>query len=167
MKKLSKKRKILFAVVAVLVVFSLSYVTVASMNYVPFPGLNKMIEYPDSEKIAKVTIGAMISEISLNYSIVEEIDELDTTIELEIYGIKDNNAKDVFDWYLAEYTKNGWKLYTSSDKKGKNWALYYGVWTKGIMIQATMVGEGVIVEKYTAYDVMSGSAFTNIVEINI
>lgn len=139
----------------------------ASLNFLPFPGLNSIIKYPESESIAKISINNLFFEFKINTSIIKEIGELDLDLELEVSNIKDNNAQDVFKWYKSEYIQQGWKLYNSLNKTGKDWELYCGVWTKGVMIQATVVGEGSILEKYTEYDVISGSALTNMFVVSL
>ena len=166
MKKKSKKRKILFIII-ILVVFSLSYVTVAALNYVPLPGVNSIIRYPKSQNIAKLSIGNLFLEFDLNSTIIEEVGELDLDVELVIYGIKNNHATNVFNWYEWKYNVDGWELYKSSSNKGDGWELYYGIWTKGIMIQATVVGEGTILDKYTDYDVFTGTALTNGIAVGL
>ena len=89
------------------------------------------------------------------------------SIELELFGIENNNAEDVFSWYKSEYLKQGWELYKSYNDNGKNWKVYYGIWTKGIMVQATVVAEGSILKNYIDYDIISGSALTDMISFSL
>lgn len=166
--RFSKKRKILLIVFGIIVIFLLSYITAASFNYVPLSGVNSMIKYPNSGNIAKITVGNIATDdISIDSSLVEELGKFNQTIELELSGIKKNNAANIFKWYELEYVENGWELYDSGTKKGSDWKLYYGVWTKGIMVQVTTALEGEILEKYVTFDVIVGSALTNMIEIGL
>ena len=166
-KKFSKKRKILLIIISVFIVFSSSYAVMASFNYVPFPGLNSIMRYPESKSIAKISINNLFLEFDINSSIINEIGELDLRLELEIFGIKNNDAQDVFSWYKSEYTKQGWDLYKSLHKTGTGWVVYCGVWTKGLMVQSTVVAEGSILEEYISYDVISGSALTDMITVSL
>jgi len=166
--KLNKKRKVLLIILVIFIVFSSSYVAMASFNYVPFPGLNSITRYPDSKSIAKISIKNLFLEFDINSSIIKEIGELENlSIELKLFGIENNNAQSVFTWYESEYITQGWELYKSLNKTGKNWKIYCSVWTQGIMVQATVVAEGSILEKYTDYDIISGSALTNMISYNL
>ena len=140
----------------------------ASYNYVPFPGLNSTIEYPDSKSIAKMSLKKLFLEFDLNSTISNDFGELENmSIELELFGIENNNAEDVFSWYKSEYLKQGWELYKSYNDNGKNWKVYYGIWTKGIMVQATVVAEGSILKNYSDYDIISGSALTDMISFSL
>lgn len=166
-KKLSKKRKLLLISSIVIIVFLSSYTAMASFNYVPFPGINSIIKYPNSKNIAKISIKNLFLEFDINSSIIKEIGEMDLSIELELFGIKNNNAQNIFSWYKSEYINQGWDLYKSLIKTGKDWEVYCGVWTKGLMVQASVVAEGSILEKYINYDVISGSALTNAITLKL
>jgi len=166
MKKLSRKRKFVLVSLVIIVIFLLSYVSVAAYNYVPLPGINSMIRYPNSETIAKVTIGNLFLEFKINSTILEEMGDLDVDVELEVLGTKNINAYNTSKWYSNRYIDEGWKLYKSSKKYGDTWRLYYSIWRKGLMVQGTVVAEGSILEKYTDYDVIIGSVLTNIISLN-
>jgi len=166
--KINKKRKVFLVILLVFIVFLSSYIAMASYNYVPFPGLNSTIQYPDSKSIAKMSIKKLFLEFDLNSTINNDFDELENmSIELELFGIENNNAEDVFSWYKSEYLTQGWELYKSFNENEKNWKVYYGIWTKGIMIQATVVAEGSILKNYIDYDVFSGSALTNMISFSL
>jgi hypothetical protein len=166
-KKFTKKSKILLIVGVVLIVLSSSYVAMASFNYLPFPGLNSMIRYPDSQSIAKISVNSLFLEFEINSSIINEIGELDMNIELEIFGIKNSDIESVFDWYKSEFSTQGWGLYKELHKTGSEWELYCGVWTKGLMVQSAVVVEGTIFDKYTSYDIISGAALTNAISLTV
>jgi hypothetical protein len=164
----NRKRKIVLIVFGILMIFLLCYISAASFNYVPMPGVNSMIKYPDSGNIAKITVGNIATdEILIDSTIVEELGKFNQTIELELSGIKNNNAADVFEWYKSEYAKSGWEMYNSGTKKGDDWKLYYGAWTKGIMVQVTATLEGKVLEEYVTFDVILGSVLTNMIEIGL
>ena len=166
--KLNKKRKVFLVILIVFIVFLSSYITMASYNYVPFPGLNSTIEYPDSKSIAKMSLKKLFLEFDLNSTISNDFGELENmSIELELFGIENNNADDVFSWYKSEYLKQGWELYKSYNDNGKNLNVYYGIWTKGIMVQATVVAEGSILKNYIDYDIISGSALTDMISFSL
>lgn len=166
--KLNKKRKVFLVILLVFIVFLSSYIAMASYNYVPFPGLNSTIQYPDSKSIAKISIKKLFLEFDFNITINNDFGELENmSIELELFGIENNNAEDVFSWYKSEYLTQGWELYKSFNENGKNWNVYYGIWTKGIMIQATVVAEGNILKNYIDYDVFSGSALNNMISFSL
>lgn len=166
--KLNKKRKVFLVILLVFIVFLSSYIAMASYNYVPFPGLNSTIQYPDSKSIAKMSIKKLFLEFDFNSTINSDFGELENmSIELELFGIENNNAEYVFSWYKSEYFKQGWELYKSFNENGKNLKVYYGIWTKGIMIQATVVAEGSILKNYVDYDVFSGSALTNMISFSL
>lgn len=166
--KLNKKRKVFLVILIVFIVFLSSYFAMASYNYVPFPGLNSTIEYPDSKSIAKMSLKKLFLEFDLNSTISNDFGELENmSIELELFGIENNNADDVFSWYKSEYLKQGWELYKSYNDNGKNLNVYYGIWTKGIMVQATVVAEGSILKNYIDYDIISGSALTDMISFSL
>ena len=165
---LNKKRKMFLIILIVFIVILSSYAAMASYNYVPFPGLNSTIEYPDSKSIAKMSLKKLFLEFDLNSTISNDFGELENmSIELELFGIENNNAEDVFSWYKSEYLTQGWKLYKSFNENGKNWKVYYGIWTKGIMVQATVVAEGSILKNYIDYDIISGSALTDMISFSL
>ena len=166
--KLNKKRKVFLVILIVFIVFLSSYFAMASYNYVPFPGLNSTIEYPDSKSIAKMSLKKLFLEFDLNSTISNDFGELENmSIELELFGIENNNADDVFSWYKSEYLKQGWELYKSYNDNGKNLNVYYGIWTKGIMVQATVVAEGSILKNYIDYDIISGSTLTDMISFSL
>ena len=166
--KLNKKRKVFLAILLVFIVFLSSYIAMASYNYVPFPGLNSTIQYPDSKSIAKISLKKLFLEFDLNSTISNDFEELENmSIELELFDIENNKAEDVFLWYKSEYLKQGWELYKSFNENGKNWKVYCSVWTKGIMVQATVVAEGSILKNYVDYDIISGSALTNMISVSL
>jgi hypothetical protein len=166
--KLNKKRKVLLVILLVFIVFLSSYIAMASYNYVPFPGLNSTIQYPDSKSIAKMSIKKLFLELDLNSNFSNDFGELENmSIELELFGIENNNAEDIFSWYKSEYLKQGWELYKSFNDNGNNLKVYYGIWTKGIMIQATVVAEGIILKNYIGYDIISGSALTDMISFSL
>ena len=165
--KINKKRKVFLVILLVFIVFLSSYIAMASYNYVPFPGLNSTIQYPDSKSIAKMSIKKLFLIFDFNSTINSDFEELENmSIELELFGIENNNAEDVFSWYKSEYLTQGWELYKSFNDNGKNWKVYYGIWTKGIMVQATVVAEGTILKNYIDYDVISGSALTDMISFS-
>ena len=166
--KLNKKRKVFLVILIVFIVFLSSYFAMASYNYVPFPGLSSTIQYPDSKSIAKMSLKKLFLEFDLNSTISNDFGELENmSIELELFGIENNNADDVFSWYKSEYLKQGWELYKSYNDNGKNLNVYYGIWTKGIMVQATVVAEGSILKNYIDYDIISGSALTDMISFSL
>ena len=166
--KINKKRKVFLVILLVFIVFLSSYIAMASYNYVPFPGLNSTIQYPDSKSIAKMSIKKLFLIFDFNSTINSDFEELENmSIELELFGIENNNAEDVFSWYKSEYLTQGWELYKSFNDNGKNWKVYYGIWTKGIMVQATVVAEGTILKNYIDYDVISGSALTDMISFSL
>ena len=110
----------------------------------------------------------MFLEFDLNSTIINDFGELkNMSLELELFGIENNNAEDVFSWYKSEFSTQGWELYKSLNKNGKNWKVYCSVWTKGIMIQVTVVAEGSILKNYIDYDIISGSALTNMISFSL
>ena len=166
--KINKKRKVFLVILLVFIVFLSSYIAMASYNYVPFPGLNSTIQYPDSKSIAKMSIKKLFLIFDFNSTINSDFEELENmSIELELFGIENNNAEDVFSWYKSEYSKQGWELYKSFNENGKNWKVYCSVWTKGIMVQATVVAEGSILKNYIDYDIISGSALTDMISFSL
>jgi len=166
--RIKKKWKIFLIIFGVVVIFLISYISAATHNYVPMPGVNSMIDYPNSGTIAKITVGNIATDdIKVDSSMVEELGKFNRTIELELSGIKNNNAKGIFEWFESEYEKSGWELYDSGSKKGDDWKIFYGAWTKGIMVQVTATLEGEILEDYVTFDVIVGSALTNMIEIGL
>ena len=167
-KQLKKKQKVFLVILLVFIVFLSSYAVMASNNYVPFPGLNSTIQYPDSKSIAKISIKKLFLVLNLNSTIIDDFGELENlSIELDLFGIENNNAEDVISWYKSEYLTHGWELYKSLNENGKNWKLYCGVWTKGIMVQATVIAQGSILNNYFDYDIISGSTLTNMISFSL
>jgi len=167
-KQLNKKRKVFLVILLVFIVFLSSYVVMASHNYVPFPGLNSTIKYPDSKSIAKISIKKFFLQFDLSSNISNDFGELENmSIELELFGIKNDNSENVISWYKSEYLTQGWELYKSLNENGKNWKIYCSVWTKGIMVQATVIAEGSILKNYFDYDIISGSALTNMISVSL
>jgi len=167
MKKIIKSRKTLYIIIVVIGIIFSSYIAAASMNYVPFPGLNSIFIYPSSERMAKITIGTMVNDLTIDIEEIDEIEDLDTNLDLEIFGSEEDNIDDIYDWYLDEYRDNGWNKYKSKKYSTKNSELYYTIWTKGIMVQATIIGQGKAIEKYTDYYTLIGSIITDGISFKI
>ena len=161
MNKIIKSRKTVYIIIIVIGIIFSSYIAAASMNYVPFPGLNSVIIYPASEKIAKITVGTMVNDLTIDIEEIDDIEDLDTNLELEIFGSEEDNIDDIYDWYLERYRDDGWSEYKNKKYSTKNSELYYTIWTKGIMVQATFIGQGKAIDKYTDYDTLIGSIITN------
>ena len=139
----------------------------ASFNYVPYSSNNSIIEYSNSERIAKISINNLSLEFEINSSIINEIGELDMNLELEIFGINNNNVQNVFTWYKSEFVAQGWELYKDLHKTGNEWEIYCGACTKDLMVQDVVVVESSIFDEYTSYDIISGSALTNMISVGL
>ena len=105
--------------------------------------------YPNSTELSTSTFASLMSGTDFE---IDNFEQAVDDLNIHVYGVTEDSASDVINWYNLENAQDGWSIYTSEHTSGPNWDCYIYAWTKDTSGQAVITIDGNLVSTYTEHD---------------